>query len=66
MKVPWVLRWELMLAALKGEFVQISIQPTQLGAVYVFQVRGQSLKRWLERRREIREAATAAEEEEQQ
>jgi hypothetical protein len=64
-KVPWVLRWALMLALLRGTYVTISVDASSYDTMYRFEVRPASVDRWLRRRQRVNAAkmrkATAAE-----
>lgn len=56
--IPLILRLALAWAALTGQFQSISVDATpSVGALYRFEVRGESVRRWLKRneQRRVRE-----------
>lgn len=58
--IPLILRFALAWAALTGQFQSISVDSNRLdGTLYQFDVRGESVRRWVKRnkRRAAREAA---------
>jgi hypothetical protein len=60
-KPPFILRWALMMALLRGTFVTISVDANwQGGTVYRFDVRPASVDRWLKRRLVVNKKKAAA------
>jgi hypothetical protein len=53
MRAPWTLRWALAWAAIRHEFISISVD-YHTEARYVFEVRPQAVRRWLARGKSMR------------